>query len=459
MWKRVISPDVQPFDSLSLYDEKNKSMFLFELQPSPNVRFYAHVPNIAPFSLDEISSKIFNWTKQAFPMAEKCFVLSSKKLDTLSLQIYWPDFIIGDINKRMQIALSLESYLGIYVDFSVYSSGLTIPGCFKGKQTNMDYSFYWFEKSIDNMAPVFEDLLLTPHPEQVIDESKIDWTAIERYIKTSLRSDSVCIPPTITNKRKRTEISEQIINFDQLPPTVWQRLEQYTHFKGPFTLQSTLSSPNTWIINYNHERSFCTLGDKKHDGVGLMISFNQENCKMVYLCLASDCKLRSRSIIPHTSTPTDNVLSDNISVSRSIMNNDNFVPLDFQFLKQLCAQSPEDIVPYLNNYLCINLSSSNVYMKRFGFGPKWENCSSHNLSEILGGYEVEKGIPLFTYWKKSPSARLVREVTLFPKIPDDLPPDVLNLWYGFQKKPSNLSLEWGLILVVKMANEVLLYLL
>lgn len=449
-WKRVVSKQSQRSVE---YDENNKSSFLVEVRPPNKSRFYVDIDNITPFTTEEVTEKIMKWSNKVAKDSKVYILLSVKSNGEERLHVHWTDIMITP-SERLKMAISLESYLGVGLDLSVYSSGLRLPGCFKGrnekqikKNNPIDTAYYSFYRSNDGSIPSVEELILTPHPLQE-KGVELNWEEVNFHYELSQRSDKETV---VSKKRKRNHTTP--VTTTRTPPSitttisenVWERIERFTQFKGPFTVQGKGSKPNSWIIDYNHDDSFCTIGNRKHDHCGLLVGWNPDTDQLGYLCLAQGCRSHHWTTVPLVPLEFENHESESTVPEGTVpQTKESWQEIDFDHMSDLIEGGKlQECILYLNDYLCVVASCANSFFCRFDDSPQWIPTCEKSIRVVLKRFQTKQG-PLFEVWQTSKLAKLYKKVRFYP-CENNENKKILNLWNGRQIQPSQLSAEELLI--------------
>lgn len=484
LWKRVFEP--QDLEDPG-YDENLKHLYLTEVSPlfrKCHSRFYIDYDNLKLFTPEKIVESALSWTRIICGSDCRMFsFISQKENAEKRLHFYWPDLIINNKKEMYRLALSLNVYTGLDCDFSVYSSGLRLPGCFKGRSEKdikenkpIDIAYYvWFDY-LTPTRPTVDDILLVPTPNQT--SISINWSLCDKVIGKS-QQEIDCLIESMpgsggTNTRAKNNKKRKLDNSNnapkqnnnleevqemeeitgtwknvEIPQRIWDLVEKYSGFKGPFVIQNQGYQKYSWIVDYDHLKSRCVLlkpGVDKHDRVGFILHWNPKTEELSYYCLSGKCRVPVyiRKTNSHPAALTIDI--DPVALEKAIHPNEHFTDdinakpcqrkfpkMDYKLLISLAQSDIDKAVEYFNNYCGMMDGSCWCFLS-----STWKNLSKNLVHNQLSHIKTITGKCFFDVWCEHVNHRVLDDVRLIPKFPDGLPPTELNLWTGYQIEPSNL---------------------
>jgi putative DNA primase/helicase len=492
IWKRVFQH--QDPETIS-YDESKKYLYLMEVVPflqNSASRFYVDYDSLKLFSPEKIVESALEWTRLVCGKDCRLFSFVSQKANgEKRLHFYWPDIVLNNKKEMYRLALSLNVCTGLECDFSVYSTGLRLPGCYRGRSEKdaksnqpTDVAYYvWFNYLCPNQ-PSIDDILLVPNPDQQI--FQVNWDACDKLIgKSKIAIDELIetMPGSggtktrSKNNKKRkvdpqdneveendeydccsNDVEEEMFdkwgkwNNTEIPQRVWDLVEKYTGFKGPFKIQKQGNQKYSWIVDYDHSKSHCALlgpGEDKHDRVGFLLFWNPKTDDTSYYCLSGKCR-KHRWIKKTSPQPTalsleideielDNAIHPFKQFSHNDSDTDNNIiqrklpPFNYDIIFQLAQTDIDRAVEYFNNYMVVFRGSYWCNLD-----TEWSNLSRAQVTNQLSHIQTPNGKLFFDVWCTHPNHRIVKRIRLIPRLPDGLPKDELNVWTGYALNPSNL---------------------
>jgi hypothetical protein len=444
-WCRALDPSRSTEVNV---DKRNKIAFLLEVRPEKLSRFYLDIDSLGERDPNEVVDSIKKWTNNIVinPDNQKTIFFLSKSTEKgTRLHCYWPELCVESISKRKQLAKSLEQWIKLEIDDSVYNSGLRLPGCLKPESTAFYYLFG--DDGLKNFT--VDDILLCPREGQTQADLNFEFIDVNENLNPK--------------KRKFSEIKNAdgkiLQNNDQLPKKVLEEIAKRTPFQPPYKIMKKGRTENIWILNYNHKGDQVCIHGAKHDSWGFAVSWKRTSGDLKVECLQEqDCKKKGWLHLGTVNVqPEEETIDHEISFDNSLgdqpqpldtsepqdplkTTNQTEVPLverlenfDFEKLEKILRNNGTDqALLYLNHFLAQS-NRPPAYWSRWSDDNRWEIIPKEGCADILIDYKSNDGQSIWDIWRRWKNRRRCIGVQFYPG--DLEKPKILNQFNGFEVDP------------------------